>query len=194
MSRPSHVSRKCPAVSSTSSFGRHALRLGGALHLQAVLVGAGQIEDLVAPEPAPAREDVTGDGRVGVTDVRDVVDVVDGGGDVEAGHGGSHCARRSDSAATRSAGLGRQVPSALDLDHVAELAASSVRSCRRGASIAKAERQTGREIAPRRAACSGAARTRSGRRTRRRSGSASRTCAPAGTAAGRAHPRRRRDR
>ena len=73
--------------------GRDAPRFRGALHLQAVLVGAGQEEDLVAPEPAPTGEHVAGHRRVGVADVGDVVHVVNRSGDVEAGHGDVHSAR-----------------------------------------------------------------------------------------------------
>ncbi len=66
--------------------GRDPAGLGRPLHLQPVLVGAGQVEDVVAPEPPPPGEHVAGHRRVGVTDVRNVVHVIDGGGDVEAAH------------------------------------------------------------------------------------------------------------
>ena len=72
--------------------GRHTSRLRGALHLEAVLVGAGEKEDLVAAEASPARQRVAGNRRVRVTDVRHVVDVIDGCRDVEASHGGFHSA------------------------------------------------------------------------------------------------------
>src|SRR5690606_15290898 len=67
--------------------GRHAPRLGRALHLQAVLVGAGQEERLVTEQAVPAGHRVGDDRRVGVADVGGVVDVVDRGRHVEAGHG-----------------------------------------------------------------------------------------------------------
>ena len=60
--------------------------LGGPGHLLAVLVGAGQEEDVVADQPVPAGQGVGVDRRVGVADVGRVVDVVDRRGDVEAGH------------------------------------------------------------------------------------------------------------
>ena len=61
--------------------------LGRLLHLQPVLVRAGEVEDVVAEEPVPPRDGVADQGRVGVTDVRRVVDVVDGRRDVETRHG-----------------------------------------------------------------------------------------------------------
>ncbi len=64
-----------------------AVGFGGALHLEAVLVGAGEEEHVVAAQPVPAGHGVGGDRRVGVADVGGVVDVVDGGGDVKPGHG-----------------------------------------------------------------------------------------------------------
>jgi hypothetical protein len=66
--------------------GRDPTGLRRALHLQPVLVGAGQVEDVVTPEPPPPGEHVPGHRRVRVADVRDIVDVIDGGGDVEAAH------------------------------------------------------------------------------------------------------------
>ena len=58
----------------------------GALDLLPVLVRAGQEADVVAHAPAVARDHVGDDVLVHVPDVRVVVDVVDGGGDVELGH------------------------------------------------------------------------------------------------------------
>ena len=52
--------------------------------LGAVLVDAGEEEHVLPALPVMAREDVGGDGRVRVPVVRLAVDVVDGGGDVEA--------------------------------------------------------------------------------------------------------------
>ncbi len=64
-----------------------APRLGGTLHLEAVLVGAGEEDHVVAPEPAPAGQHVGRDRGVRVPDVGRVVHVVDGRGDVEGlGH------------------------------------------------------------------------------------------------------------
>ena len=57
------------------------------LDLLAVLVGAGQEENLVAVQPLEARHDVGRDRGVGVADMRRAVHVVDRRGDVEAlGH------------------------------------------------------------------------------------------------------------
>ena len=49
---------------------------GGALHLLAVLVGTGQEERLVAQNLVEAGEDVRKDGRIGVPDMRGVVNVI----------------------------------------------------------------------------------------------------------------------
>ena len=59
--------------------GGQAVGLGGPLHLEAVLVGAGQIEDVFAQEPVPAGDGVTVEHGVGVADVGRVVDVEDRG-------------------------------------------------------------------------------------------------------------------
>ncbi|MBA7694300.1 hypothetical protein ES703_102907 [subsurface metagenome] len=61
--------------------------LGRLLHLQAVLVRAGQEVHLVAQRAVIAGQHVRQDGRVGVTDVRQVVHVVDWRSNVELGHG-----------------------------------------------------------------------------------------------------------
>ena len=63
---------------------REPARLGGLGDLGAVLVGAGEEEDVVALLAMEAGEDVGGDRRVGVTQMRLAVDVVDRGGDVVA--------------------------------------------------------------------------------------------------------------
>ena len=55
----------------------------GLLHLQAVLVGAGQEIDVVAVEPHEARDRVGGDRLIGVADMRRTVRVGDRGGDVD---------------------------------------------------------------------------------------------------------------
>ncbi len=72
--------------------------LGRLLHLQAMLDRAGEEVHLVAQGAVVARQHVRQDGRVGVPsgrslalrarpDVRQVVHMVDGCGDVELGHG-----------------------------------------------------------------------------------------------------------
>ena len=65
---------------------REPARLGRLGDLVAVLVGAGQKEDVVAEPAVVTREDVGGDRRVGVTQVRLGVDVVDRRGDRVATH------------------------------------------------------------------------------------------------------------
>ncbi len=69
--------------------GREAGRLGGALQLQAVLVGPREVEDVLPAQPVVAGDEVRGHGVVRVPDVRHVVGVVDRRGDVEdvAAHG-----------------------------------------------------------------------------------------------------------
>src|SRR5207302_1060901 len=58
----------------------------GALDLLPMLVGAGQEPDVVAHPPAMPRDDVRDDVLVHVSDVRIVIDVMDGGSDVELVH------------------------------------------------------------------------------------------------------------
>jgi hypothetical protein len=62
---------------------RDALLAGDPLDVLAVLVGAGQEEDVVAGEAAGPSERVGGDRGVGVPHVGQVVHVVDGGRDEE---------------------------------------------------------------------------------------------------------------
>ena len=57
--------------------GQQALRLGGALDVLSVLVGAREEVHLLPGHAAEARDHVGDDGRVGVPDVRHVVHVVD---------------------------------------------------------------------------------------------------------------------
>ena len=66
-----------------ASSGRQLLGFGGLLHLQAVLVGAGEEEHVLAVEPLEARDRVGGDRLVGVADVRHAVGIGDRGRDVE---------------------------------------------------------------------------------------------------------------
>jgi len=66
---------------------RQAAFLRGLLHFLAVLVGSGEKENLVAQKLVVARQDVRQYRGIGVADVRNVVDVIDGRGDVKgAGH------------------------------------------------------------------------------------------------------------
>src|SRR4029453_12824770 len=53
------------------------LRLRGPHDVQAVLVDPGQKDDIVVPESPPSCQHVTRDRRVGVTDVRHVVRIID---------------------------------------------------------------------------------------------------------------------
>jgi hypothetical protein len=71
-----------------------AALVGGALHLESVLVGAGEEEDVVAGQAVPPSQRVGRHRRVGVPDVGHVVDVVDRGGDVEARHGAKATVRQ----------------------------------------------------------------------------------------------------
>ena len=97
MSSASHSSRNVPAIDLHQLGGLDALGLGGPLDLEAVLVGAGEVEDLVAEQAVPPGEHVARDRRVGVTDVGHVVHVIDGRRHVEAAHG-THCAVRTPTA------------------------------------------------------------------------------------------------
>ena len=59
--------------------GRQTVGLRRPLNFEAVLVGAGQVEDLFAQKPVPAGDRITVEHRVGVADVGRVVDVEDRG-------------------------------------------------------------------------------------------------------------------
>jgi len=63
---------------------REPLGCGALLNLLSVLVGPGEEENVEPLHPFVPAHRVGGDGRVGMPDVRDVVDVVDRGGEVEA--------------------------------------------------------------------------------------------------------------
>ena len=104
---------------------RHALLDRGLLHLQAVLVGAGQKEHVIAVEPLEAGDGVGRDRLVGVADVGYAVRVGDGSRDVErrprlggAGLGARHgdvrsieiCGGASPKLGTRRAKLLAQMP------------------------------------------------------------------------------------
>ena len=86
MSSSDHAAANRGASWSVHSAGAEALLLGGPGHLLAVLVGAGEEEDLVAEEAVPPGQGIGVDGGVGVPHVGRVLHVVDGGGDVVAGH------------------------------------------------------------------------------------------------------------
>lgn len=83
---------------------RHAFALGGLDVLEAVLVGAGQEPDIVAPQPPVARERVGDDVLERMADMRLGVDVRDGRGDeprrgsraaLGCGHGGKYIGSRA---------------------------------------------------------------------------------------------------
>src|SRR6202048_4454107 len=61
---------------------RQLLKFGGLGHLQAVLVGTGEKEDILAVEPRKARQRIGRDRLIGVADMRQAVWVRDSGGDV----------------------------------------------------------------------------------------------------------------
>ena len=63
-----------------------ALSLGGLGHLETVLVGTGEEKHLIAPQTAPPGQHIGRDGGVGVADMGNVVDVIDGCGDGEGWH------------------------------------------------------------------------------------------------------------
>src|SRR5215213_8945376 len=56
---------------------RETARLSRALNLLPVLVGAGQKPDVLTVQPHESRQHVAGYGRVSVTEMRQVVDVID---------------------------------------------------------------------------------------------------------------------
>ena len=63
--------------------GRQPLGLRGLDHLQAVLVGAGQEEHVLAVEPRKTRQRIGRNRLIGVADMRLAVRIGDGGRDVE---------------------------------------------------------------------------------------------------------------
>jgi hypothetical protein len=65
------------------SFWVHPSLLGGLLNLLAMLVSAGKEKNLKALQTLVTGEDVSGNGGVGVADVGDIIDIVDGSGDVK---------------------------------------------------------------------------------------------------------------
>ena len=77
MSSSSQALSEPGAVTVGLLLGGEPVGLGRALHLEPVLVGPGQEEDVVAQQAVPAGQGVGRDRRVGVADVRCVVDVVD---------------------------------------------------------------------------------------------------------------------
>lgn len=98
-----------------------AVRLRGAHDLLAMLVRAGEIPHPLAALTVPAGEHVACDGRIGVAQVRSVVDVINGGGDVVRlpalllGSSGRHGRnptgpRKIDSRRLRAGGLRGQGP------------------------------------------------------------------------------------
>ena len=87
MSSDSHAAANRGAMPSANSCGANPGGVRGLLDLEAVLVGAGEELDLLAEQAVPAGHGVADDRRVGVPDVRLVVDVVDRRRRVEPGHG-----------------------------------------------------------------------------------------------------------
>src|SRR5262249_37029675 len=83
-----------PEIGKRRSNSRHMRKrskaaLGGdALDVDAVLVGAGYEEGVAAVQAVVARDGVGGDGGVSVADMRNVIGVVDRGGEIDrVGHG-----------------------------------------------------------------------------------------------------------
>ncbi len=72
-----------PGVARRKVLDGQPFRLRGLHHLQAVLVGAGQEEHVLAVEALEARQRVGGDRLIGVTDMRLAVRIGDRGRDVE---------------------------------------------------------------------------------------------------------------
>ena len=64
------IARNARELRSASALRRDALLDGRLLHLQAVLVGAGEEEHVLAVESLEARDRVGGDRLVGMTDMR----------------------------------------------------------------------------------------------------------------------------
>ena len=62
--------------------GSEAVGFGGALDLEAVLIGTGEHHGVVAQKSMPSSKRIGVDGCIGVADVGCVVDVVDRRGDV----------------------------------------------------------------------------------------------------------------
>ncbi len=75
---------------STSIVRRELLAHGGLLHFQAVLVGAGQEEHIIAVEPHEAGNRVGCDRLVGVADMGRSIGIGNGSGEIVTGRV-SHC-------------------------------------------------------------------------------------------------------
>ena len=97
------IASKRAALRSASSFGADALRLGRERDRLAVLVGAGEEEDLLTALTHVPREHVGGDRRVRVPEVGLRVDVVDRSCDV-IGHAAENSSGRRAEVAMRRAG------------------------------------------------------------------------------------------
>ena len=57
--------------------------LSSPLHLLAMLIRAGEEKNLITLQPFVAGKNVSGDRGIGVADVRDIIHIVDGSGDIE---------------------------------------------------------------------------------------------------------------
>ena len=106
-------SRKRCETSSVKACGSTPAVTRGLLDLLAVLVGAGEEEDLAAVQAHEAGQRVAGERGVGVADMRGVVDVVDRRRDVE-GAGRGHPVSRDDQARPGAGSTsGLQMPCAI---------------------------------------------------------------------------------
>ena len=65
----------------------HATLGGGALYLLAVFVGTGQEKSLVADDLVETGQDICENGRVGMPDMRGIIDIINRSGDVKFFHG-----------------------------------------------------------------------------------------------------------
>ena len=74
--------KRCALRVATSMVGSFSASRG-LDHLQAVLVGAGQEEHVLAVKPLKSRQRIGRDRLIGVTDMRHPVRICDGGRDVE---------------------------------------------------------------------------------------------------------------
>src|SRR5690606_36661545 len=63
--------------------GRDTLLGRALLHLEPMLIGAGEQEDLAAVQAGKAGHDITGDGCVGMAEMRLAIGVIDRRGEVE---------------------------------------------------------------------------------------------------------------
>ena len=81
---PKFCERRCHLIAVVLR--REAFVLGSFMHIRTMFIDTGEEEHIVSLEPMIPRQDIGGDGGVGVPGVRFAVDVVNGGGDVKCSH------------------------------------------------------------------------------------------------------------